>query len=112
MSRSIVDDGLSGLVIVSNNKPHPNHRDIKFAKKGSNGIEDDFAFTDDVLTACYEKQEAALKVLKKKHGKNYGMPKKGSMTDKRGKKYQKSVNEEAVDLCSMIAIQVNLSHAK
>jgi len=86
-------------------KKHPNYRDITFIKKDSNGIEDDFAFTDDVLTACLEKQEAVLKVLKKKYGKGYGQPKKGSMTDKRGKKYQKSVNEEVVDLCSMIAIQ-------
>lgn len=109
MSASMVNDLMCAMVIDKKMKPekvkkHPNYRDITFIKKGGK-FEDDFAFTDDVLTACLEKQEAALKHLKKKHGKDYGRPKKGSMSDKRGKKYQKNSNEEVVDLCSMIAIQ-------
>ncbi|XP_023330074.1 uncharacterized protein LOC111702568 [Eurytemora carolleeae] len=61
------------------------------------------AFLDDRLTLCYQKQEAALNSLRKVYGDGYGKPKKGSMSEIRGQKYQQSVNEEVVDLCRVIS---------
>jgi len=63
------------------------------------------AFLDDRLTICFAKQKAALQLLRQHYGKDYGKPAKDTASEKRGKKYLKCVNEEVVDLCSLISIQ-------